>query len=181
MCLRFGGRLHIDLEGAEVEKSFAIVEAGETLRWKARTNTSIILIWWKENQETLCIQSARSQNNQTEEMWPCHRPQRCTRIWLGASDLEQEVINEQWTWSKSYFKWASLGTRCKKSVFFSSSKYFKTYVSSIPAWILAPKELYTWYYPMTIRHQPLFEHTPVLNNNFEYCRDDFVDCDFYED
>ena len=29
---------------------------------------------------------------------------------------------------------------------------------------------------------PLFEHTPVLNNNFEYwCRDDFVDCDFYED
>ena len=29
---------------------------------------------------------------------------------------------------------------------------------------------------------PLFEHTPVLNNNFEYwCRDDFVDYDFYED
>ena len=49
------------------------------------------------------------------------------------------------------------------------------------AWtLLAPKELYTWYCPMTI--QPLFEHTPVLNNNFEYwCRDDFVDCDFYED
>ena len=49
---------------------------------------------------------------------------------------------------------------------------------------LAPKELYTWYCPMTIRQQqhPLFEHTPVLNNNFEYwCRDDFVDCDFYED
>ena len=32
--------------------------------------------------------------------------------------------------------------------------------------LLAPKELYTWYCPMTI--QPLFEHTPVLNNNFEY-------------
>ena len=32
--------------------------------------------------------------------------------------------------------------------------------------LLAPKELYTWYCPMTIR--PLFEHTPVLNNNFEY-------------
>ena len=46
--------------------------------------------------------------------------------------------------------------------------------------LLAPKELYTWYYPMTIN--PLFEHTPVLNDNFEYwCRDDFVDCDFYED
>ena len=26
--------------------------------------------------------------------------------------------------------------------------------------------------------RPLFEHTPVLNNNFEYwCRDDFVDCE----
>ena len=50
---------------------------------------------------------------------------------------------------------------------------------------LAPKELYTWYCPMTIRsaaQHPLFEHTPVLNNNFEYwCRDDFGDCDFYED
>ena len=47
---------------------------------------------------------------------------------------------------------------------------------------LAPKELYTWYCPMTIHHHPLFEHTPVLNNNFEYwSRDDFVDCDFYED
>ena len=34
-------------------------------------------------------------------------------------------------------------------------------------------------YPAAAR--PLFEHTPVLNNNFEYCRDDFVDCDFYED
>ena len=46
--------------------------------------------------------------------------------------------------------------------------------------LLAPKELYTWYCPMTI--QPLFEHTPVLNNNFEYwCHDDFVDCDFYDD
>ena len=45
--------------------------------------------------------------------------------------------------------------------------------------LLAPKELYTWYCPMTI--QPLFEHTPVLNNNLEYwCRDDFVDCDFYD-
>ena len=30
---RFGGRLHIDLVGSEVEKSFAIVEAGEKLRW----------------------------------------------------------------------------------------------------------------------------------------------------
>ena len=53
------------------------------------------------------------------------------------------------------------------------------------ALLLAPKELYTWYCPMTIKRQqqqPLFEHTPVLNNNFEYwCRDDFVDCDFYED
>ena len=30
--------------------------------------------------------------------------------------------------------------------------------------------------------QPLFEHTPVLNDNFEYsCHDDFVDCDFYDD
>ena len=48
--------------------------------------------------------------------------------------------------------------------------------------LLAPKELYTWYCPMTIQHHPLFEHTPVLNNNFEYwCRDDFVDCDFYDD
>ena len=48
---------------------------------------------------------------------------------------------------------------------------------------LAPKELYTWYCPMTIHHHhPLFEHTPVLNNNFEYwCRDDFVGCDLYED
>ena len=29
--------------------------------------------------------------------------------------------------------------------------------------LLAPKELYTWYCPMTIR--PLFENTPVLDNN----------------
>ena len=36
-------------------------------------------------------------------------------------------------------------------------------------------------YPAAQQH-PLFEHTPVLNNNFEYwCRDDFVDCDFYDD
>ena len=35
-------------------------------------------------------------------------------------------------------------------------------------------------YPAAAR--PLFEHTPVLNNNFEYwCHDDFVDCDFYDD
>ena len=48
--------------------------------------------------------------------------------------------------------------------------------------LLAPKELYTWYCPMTIRWHPLFEHTPVLNDNLEYwCHDDFVDCDFYED
>ena len=36
---------------------------------------------------------------------------------------------------------------------------------------LAPKELYTWYCPMTIRsaaQHPLFEHTPVLNNNFDH-------------
>ena len=32
--LRFGGRLHIDLKGEEVEKTFAIVEAGELLRLK---------------------------------------------------------------------------------------------------------------------------------------------------
>ena len=31
--------------------------------------------------------------------------------------------------------------------------------------LLAPKELYTWYCPMTIRAHPLFEHTPVLDNN----------------
>ena len=36
-------------------------------------------------------------------------------------------------------------------------------------------------YPAQRSAHPLFEHTPVLNNNFEYCRDDFVDCDFYED
>ena len=30
---RFGGRLHIDLVGPDVERSFAIVEAGEKLRW----------------------------------------------------------------------------------------------------------------------------------------------------
>ena len=36
--------------------------------------------------------------------------------------------------------------------------------------------------PYDYPQQPLFEHTPVLNNNFEYwCRDDFVDCDFYDD
>ena len=47
---------------------------------------------------------------------------------------------EHWTWSKSYFKWAQLSTHCKKSVVsFSSSKYFKTYVSSIPAWIFISK------------------------------------------
>ena len=29
---------------------------------------------------------------------------------------------------------------------------------------------------------PLFEHTPVLNNNIEYwCRDDFGDFDYYDD
>ena len=31
------------------------------------------------------------------------------------------------------------------------------------SFLLAPKELYTWYCPMTIR--PLFENTPVLDNN----------------
>ena len=30
--------------------------------------------------------------------------------------------------------------------------------------------------------QPLFEHTPVLNNNFEhFCHDDFGDYDYYDD
>ena len=29
---------------------------------------------------------------------------------------------------------------------------------------------------------PLFEHTPVLNNNFEHwCHDDFGDYDYYDD
>ena len=48
--------------------------------------------------------------------------------------------------------------------------------------LLAPKELYTWYYPaLTTQHHPHFEHTPVLSNNFDYwCCDDFVDCDFYD-
>ena len=48
--------------------------------------------------------------------------------------------------------------------------------------LLAPKELYMWYYPaLTTQHHPHFEHTPVLSNNFDYwCRDDFVDCDFYD-
>ena len=47
--------------------------------------------------------------------------------------------------------------------------------------LLAPKELYMWYYPaLTTQHHPHFEHTPVLSNNFDYwCCDDFVDCDFY--
>ena len=58
----------------------------------------------------------------------------------------------------------------------------QVFIGSYKKVFLAPKELYTWYCPMTIRQQPLFEHTPVLNNNFEYwCRDDFVDCDFYEE
>ena len=48
--------------------------------------------------------------------------------------------------------------------------------------LLAPKELYMWYYPaLTTQHHPHFEHTPVLSNNFDYwCCDDFVDCDFYD-
>ena len=30
--------------------------------------------------------------------------------------------------------------------------------------------------------QPLFENTPVLNNNFEHrCHDDFGDYDYYDD
>ena len=37
----------------------------------------------------------------------------------------------------------------------------------------------TYDYPA---QRPLFEHTPVLNNNFEYqCHDVFVDYDLYDD
>ena len=32
---------------------------------------------------------------------------------------------------------------------------------------------------MTIQQRPLFENTPVLNNNFEH--DDFGDYDYYDD
>ena len=36
--------------------------------------------------------------------------------------------------------------------------------------------------PYDYQAHPLFEHTPVLNDNFEHlCHDDFVDCDFYDD
>ena len=42
--LRFGGRLHIDLKGEEVEKTFAIVEAGELLRLKIMVIMIMIMI-----------------------------------------------------------------------------------------------------------------------------------------
>ena len=50
--------------------------------------------------------------------------------------------------------------------------------SQFPKLLLAPKELYTWYCPMTIKRQqqqPLFEHTPVLNNNFDFGDYDYSD------
>ena len=40
--------------------------------------------------------------------------------------------------------------------------------------LLAPKELFTWWWPKG--YKPLFEDTPVLNNNFEHLgHDDFGD------
>ena len=48
---RFGGRLQLDSNVAEVEASFALVEVGEL-----------------------------------------HRSERCARVWLGASDLQEEVV-----------------------------------------------------------------------------------------
>ena len=49
LCRRFGGRLHIDDSASSVEKTYAMVEAGELLR-----------------------------------------SQRCSRVWLGASDSLEE-------------------------------------------------------------------------------------------
>ena len=66
---------------------------------------------------------------------------------------------------------------CYLSPFLFSLLLFAAFFFSV---LLAPKELYTWYCPMTIK--PLFEHTPVLNDNFEHlCHDDFGDCDYYDD
>ena len=37
-------------------------------------------------------------------------------------------------------------------------------------------------YPAQQQQQPLFEDTPVLNNNFKhFCHDDFGDYDYYDD
>ena len=51
LCRRFGGRLHIDDSASSVEKTYAMVEAGELLR-----------------------------------------SQRCSRVWLGASDSLEEAV-----------------------------------------------------------------------------------------
>ena len=69
------------------------------------------------------------------------------------------------------------------TLYWNIFQYWNSPDGVMPMALLAPKELYTWYCPMTIQRQrPLFEHTPVLNDNFEYwCLDDFVDCDFCED
>ena len=58
-----------------------------------------------------------------------------------------------------------------------SSCWMELFVSSEGAlYVILPYD-----YPAAAA-RPLFEHTPVLNDNFEYwCLDDFVDCDFYED
>ena len=66
-------------------------------------------------------------------------------------------------------------------VLFSLAGCFRRQMLFSEAFVSSEGALYV-ILPYDYQTHPLFEHTPVLNNNFEYwCRDGFVDCDFYAD
>ena len=74
-----------------------------------------------------------------------------------------------WWWWSWWWWWCQMSwnVKCQCQSMTPSRndrRYILRSVQSSPGRsFLAPKELYTWYCPMTIR--PLFENTPVLDNN----------------
>ena len=127
--------------------------------------------------------------------WWCKKLPRCTTVYSTVYRLQQNMCNVQWLLmlmhgqeeagdmvdtASSWQPTSASSSSLLPSAFELSSTSLNCHQWRLSSSLLAPKELYTWYCSMTIN--PLFEHTPVLNNNFEYwCRDDFGDCDYYDD
>ena len=91
----------------------------------------------------------------------CSTNVHCTREelrkWICRGKFHRRWGSVWWELTLDCFSVKASDSDVQVSQLFASSFWFDCFV------LLAPKELYTWYYPMTI--QPFFEHTPVLDNN----------------
>ena len=108
----------------------------------------------------------------THDTWTCYM---IHDTWYMIHDTWYMIHDTWWTWWWCYILlnmfnlYADVDARSMTPSRNTRSYTLRSVPSSPGRSFLAPKELYTWYCPMTIqRRQPLFEHTPVLNKNFEH-------------